>query len=67
MTAPISTPTPPERIQEMLGALTDIDGAAAYLGVSERTIRRWITADLLSVRRLPSGGIRIAVADLGAL
>lgn len=55
MTAP--TPTP----------LTDVAGAASYLAVSERTIRRWIAAGTLPVRRLPSGTIRIAVSDLGSL
>lgn len=41
-----------------------VDIAAALMGVSHWTVRRWITAGALSARKLPSGGLRVAVADL---
>jgi hypothetical protein len=44
-----------------------VDIAAALMGVSHWTVRRWITADALPARKLPSGGLRVAVADLEAV
>ncbi|HWI25857.1 MAG TPA: helix-turn-helix domain-containing protein [Stellaceae bacterium] len=45
--------------------------AAARAGVSKRTIKRWIEAELLSAIRLPSpagrGHLRIRLGDLEAL
>lgn len=41
-----------------------VDVAAALMGVSHWTVRRWITAGSLPARKLPSGGLRVAVADL---
>ena len=41
-----------------------VDIAAAPMGVSHWTVRRWITAGALPARKLPSGGLRVAVADL---
>jgi predicted site-specific integrase-resolvase len=34
------------------------------MGVSHWTVRRWITSGALAARKLPSGGLRVAVADL---
>ena len=34
------------------------------MGVSDWTVRRWITAGAQPARKLPSGGLRVAVADL---
>ena len=39
-----------------------VDIAAALMGVSHWTVRRWITAGALPARKLPSGGLRVAVA-----
>ena len=44
-----------------------VDVAAALMGVSHWTIRRWITAGALPARKLPSGGLRVAVSDLEAV
>jgi excisionase family DNA binding protein len=41
-----------------------VDIAATLMGVSHWTVRRWITAGALPARKLPSGGLRVAVADL---
>ena len=41
-----------------------VDIAASLMGVSHWTVRRWITAGALPARKLPSGGLRVAVADL---
>ena len=41
-----------------------VDIAAALMGVSHWTVRRWITAGALPARKLPSGGLRVAVTDL---
>lgn len=41
--------------------------AAALVGRSERTIRRWIAAGILPAVRMPSGGLGIRVADLNSL
>jgi hypothetical protein len=38
--------------------------AGQLMGVSHWTVRRWITAGALPARKLPSGGLRVAVADL---
>ena len=44
-----------------------VDHAAQLMDVSHWTIRRWITSGALPARKLPSGGLRIAVADLAAI
>ena len=41
-----------------------VEIAAQLMGVSHWTVRRWITAGALPARKLPSGGLRVAVADL---
>jgi excisionase family DNA binding protein len=41
--------------------------AASYLGVSISTVRRYIQRSLVTVKRLPSGGPRIAREDLDRL
>jgi Helix-turn-helix domain len=38
--------------------------AGALVGVSERTIRRWIASGLLPARKRPTGKLAIRVADL---
>jgi excisionase family DNA binding protein len=40
---------------------------AKRLGVSLRTVRRWITTGKLPCRRLPGGAVRVVAADLLAL
>lgn len=44
-----------------------VDVAAALMGVSHWTVRRWITAGALPARKMPSGCLRVAVADLEAV
>ncbi|GJF10502.1 hypothetical protein NGTWS0302_07650 [Mycolicibacterium cyprinidarum] len=44
-----------------------VDHAAQVMDVSHWTIRRRITSGALPARKLPSGGLRIAVADLAAI
>lgn len=44
-----------------------VDVAATLMGVSHWTIRRWITAGALPARKMPSGCLRVAVADLEAV
>lgn len=41
-----------------------VEIAGQLMGVSHWTVRRWITAGALPARKLPSGGLRVAVADL---
>jgi excisionase family DNA binding protein len=41
-----------------------VDAAAALMSVSHWTVRRWITNGALPARKMPSGGLRVAVADL---
>ncbi|BBY53929.1 excisionase family DNA-binding protein [Mycobacterium koreense] len=56
-----------------LGALTvggitpsfvSVDTAAQLMSVSHWTVRRWIDNGHLRARKMPSGCLRIAVADL---
>lgn len=44
-----------------------IETAAALMSVSHWTIRRWISAGKLPARKMPSGCLRVAVADLEAV
>lgn len=41
-----------------------VEHAALLMDVSHWTIRRWITSGALNAKKMPSGGIRVAVADL---
>ena len=41
-----------------------VEIAAQLMGVSHWTVRRWITAGALPARKMPSGALRVAVADL---
>lgn len=41
-----------------------ISTAARLMSVSPWTVRRWISSGALPARKLPSGGLRVAVADL---
>ncbi|WP_135453508.1 helix-turn-helix domain-containing protein [Mycobacterium sp. DL99] len=41
-----------------------VEHAAQLMDVSHWTVRRWITNGHLDARKMPSGGLRIAVADL---
>lgn len=41
-----------------------VEHAAQLMDCSHWTIRRWITSGALPARKMPSGGIRVAVADL---
>lgn len=41
-----------------------VEHAAQLMDVSHWTVRRWITAGSLPAKKLPSGGLRIAVVDL---
>lgn len=41
-----------------------IEHAAQLMDVSHWTVRRWTSKGFLPARKLPSGGIRIAVAHL---
>ncbi len=42
-------------------------GAAAVLGVSDETVRRWADAQLIRHVRLPSGQLRFRRVDLEAV
>lgn len=44
-----------------------VEHAAALMDVTHWTIRRWVTDGYLPARKLPSGSLRIAVADLEEL
>ncbi len=44
-----------------------IDHAAQLMDCSHWTIRRWITSGALPGRKMPSGCLRVAVADLERL
>lgn len=44
-----------------------VSQSAAYLSVSTRTLYRHISAGRVDAYRLPSGRVRIAVADLDGL
>jgi excisionase family DNA binding protein len=41
-----------------------VEHAAQLMDVSHWTVRRWITNGHLAARKMPSGGIRVAVSDL---
>lgn len=53
-----------ERNSEFASGEVDVTEAARLLGVSDRTLRRWIANDVLPVRRLHSGQIAITRADV---
>lgn len=40
---------------------------AAYLKMSNRSIRRYITNGLIKIYKLPTGGVRIRKADIDSL
>lgn len=44
-----------------------VDQIAKQLGVSTRTVRRWIDGGLVQAARLPGGGLRIRATDLDGL
>ncbi len=46
--------------------LLTVAQAASLLNVSEKTIRRWITAEKVPYVKLPSGGLRITQGALFA-
>jgi excisionase family DNA binding protein len=47
--------------------MLSLQQAAEYLGVDERSVRRYISTGAIRARRLPNGRlIRIALADLDA-
>lgn len=46
---------------------TGIAGAATYLSMSRSSIRRLIASGRLAATRLPTGSIRIRIADLESL
>lgn len=48
-------------------SFVSIETAATLMSVSHWTIRRWITAGKLPARKMPSGCLRVAVADLEAV
>jgi excisionase family DNA binding protein len=52
------------RVGGITPSYVSVDIAAALMGVSHWTVRRWITSGALPARKLPSGGLRVAVADL---
>lgn len=52
------------RVGGITPSYVSVDIAAALMGVSHWTVRRWITSGSLPARKLPSGGLRVAVADL---
>lgn len=41
-----------------------VEHAAQLMDVSHWTVRRWITNGHLAARKMPGGGIRVAVVDL---
>ncbi|TXI62499.1 helix-turn-helix domain-containing protein [Mycolicibacterium mageritense] len=45
-------------------SFVSVEHAAQLMDCSHWTIRRWITSGQLVARKMPSGGLRIAVADL---
>lgn len=44
-----------------------VEHVAQLMDVSHWTVRRWVACGKLAARKMPSGGIRIAVVDLEAL
>lgn len=44
-----------------------VGGAAAYIKLSERTLRRWIATGILRSYRMPGGGHRILRRDLDSI
>ncbi len=60
MTTPTSIPT-------VAPAFTGIAGAAAYMGMSRNSIRRLIDSKALPATRLPTGSIRIRIAEVDAI
>jgi excisionase family DNA binding protein len=63
-----STPKPVTREQILTERkAVDISNAAAYLGVSHKTIRRLIAAGKLPAYRVAGGPIRILASDVESL
>jgi excisionase family DNA binding protein len=63
-----STPKPVTREQILTERkAVDISNAAAYLGVSHKTIRRLIAAGKLPAFRVGGGPIRVLISDVEAL
>lgn len=48
-------------------SFVSVEHAALLMDCSHWTIRRWITSGALNARKMPSGGLRIAVRDLEAI
>ncbi len=44
-----------------------VEHAAQLMDASHWTVRRWITSGHLAARKMPGGGIRVAVVDLEQL
>lgn len=44
-----------------------VTAAAAYIKLSERTLRRWIATGILKSYRMPGGGHRILRKDLDSI
>jgi len=44
-----------------------VEAAAAHLGVSRGTVRRWIKEGKLNARRIPGGLFRLRISDLDAV
>jgi excisionase family DNA binding protein len=45
-------------------SFVSVEHAALLMDCSHWTVRRWITKGHLAARKMPSGGLRIAVSDL---
>ncbi|WP_018600927.1 helix-turn-helix domain-containing protein [Mycobacterium sp. 155] len=45
-------------------SFVSVEHAAQLMDVSHWTVRRWITNGHLAARKMPSGGLRVAVVDL---
>lgn len=45
-------------------SFVSVEHAAQLMDCSHWTVRRWITSGALNARKMPSGGIRVAVSDL---
>jgi len=54
----------PQRPRNQRSRLLSVGEAAAYLGVSAASLRKWSDAGLIPVLRTPGGQRRFALADL---
>jgi excisionase family DNA binding protein len=61
---PTSTPTFAPPTNGVPVVVVGVRDAAAMLSAGERTVRRWIAAGQLPALKLPSGLVRIRVADI---